>query len=258
MAAVLYETRSTAALITLNRPDKRNALSRTLLGELTAAVARAADDASVRSVILTATGSMFCAGLDLAEVAADISGDPSITEEDMSNLTRLYQAVQSLPKPTIAAVNGTAVGGGAGLISVCDYVLLAEDAKIGYPEVKLGLTAAVLTIFLLRQVGERQTRRLLLGGEMIDAVEARRIGLVNEIVPADQLLPRAEALAAELATGGPDAIAATKKLLDELQDHRLEEDLERAMDSHRMIRLSEESREGIKAFFEKRKPDWVP
>jgi methylglutaconyl-CoA hydratase len=258
MSLVCIEDSDSAAVITLNRPEKRNALSRELVAALHEAVTRAADDPCVRAIVVTGAGPVFCAGLDLAEVAAEFNDAAADPEKDTSNLMALFQALHACGKPTIAAVNGAAVAGGAGLMSACDYVLVADDATVGYPEVKRGLTAAIVMVYLLRQVGDRQARRLLLGGEMIDAAEAWRIGLVNEVVAPDALLFRAETLAGELATGAPGALAATKTLLDELQNRPIDDDLKKAVEWHLKIRLSDESREGIEAFFEKRKPNWLP
>src|SRR5437868_3594247 len=199
-----YELRPPAAVITLNRPDKRNALSRGLIAALTDAFLRAADDAAARCVILTGAGNVFCAGMDLAELAESLSqaATPASVWDDALRLASLYDFIYRLPKPTVAAVNGPAVAGGAGLVTVCDLAVAAAEARFGYPEVRRGLVAAMVMPHLLRHVGERTARYLLLTGELIDAAEAARCGLVNAVVPAGEVMARAEALARSLAEGG--------------------------------------------------------
>src|SRR5262245_61723385 len=214
---VLYEvdTPTGCALMTLNRADKRNALSRALIDAIGSAFELAASDAAVRAVILTGAGSVFCAGMDLAELQESLGKGPeeSPVWDDALRLARVYDLIYRLPKPTIAAVNGSAVAGGAGLVSVCDLALAVPEAKFGYPEVRRGLVAAMVMPHLLRLVGERTARYLLLSGELIDAEEAARAGFVNGVVPAGELLGRAKEWARALAEGGPNALARTKELL---------------------------------------------
>src|SRR5262245_15425120 len=157
-----------AAVLTVNRPDKRNALSRALIDALADAFGRAADDPAVRSVILTAAGNVFCAGMDLAELQESLARGTESTPvwDDALRLAKLYDLIYTLPKPTVAAVNGSAVAGGAGLVSVCDLAVSVPSAKFGYPEVRRGLVAAMVMPHLLRHVGERTARYLLLTGEL--------------------------------------------------------------------------------------------
>src|SRR5262245_12938299 len=169
---VHYSHRGPAALITLNRPDKRNALSRALIAAITDAFLRAANDPAARGVILTGNGPAFCAGMDLDELRGTLDEDKDKIWDDAAKLSTLYELICTLPKPTVAAVNGAAVAGGAGLVTVCDLALSVPEAKFGYPEVRRGLVAAMVMPHLLRHVGERAARYLLLTGELIDAVEA--------------------------------------------------------------------------------------
>jgi methylglutaconyl-CoA hydratase len=189
----LYLSRPPAVVITINRADKRNALSRGLIDALAAAFERARDDSAARCVILTGAGPVFCAGMDLAELSESLDVPPESTPvwDDALRLAKLYDLIYMLPKPTIAAVNGAAVAGGAGLVTVCDLAVMAEGAKFGYPEVRRGLVAAMVMPHLLRHAGERMARYLLLTGEVIDATEARQWGLVNEVVPAARLMEKA-------------------------------------------------------------------
>jgi methylglutaconyl-CoA hydratase len=254
----LYELRPPAAIVTLNRPDKRNALSRGLIAALSDAFLRAADDGQARCVILTGAGSVFCAGMDLAELAESVSqaATPASVWDDALRLAGLYDFIYRLPKPTVAAVNGPAVAGGAGLVTVCDLAVAAAEARFGYPEVRRGLVAAMVMPHLLRHVGERTARYLLLTGELIDAAEAARCGLVNAVVPAGEVLARATEWARALAEGGPQALAATKDLLGRFSRQALSvEDAGRASAAPR---LSDECRAGLEAFFAKRPVPWAP
>src|SRR5207247_6158128 len=196
-----------------NRADKRNALSRGLIAALTEACTRARDDGAVRCVILSGAGSVFCAGMDLAELqeSLHIPKEQTPVWDDALRLAKLYDLIYTLPEPTIAAVQGTAVAGGAGLVTVCDLAVAAPTAKFGYPEVRRGLVAAMVMPHLLRHVGERMARYLLLTGETIDATEALRVGFVNAVVPLNEVMNRAIAWAQALAEGGPQALAQTKK-----------------------------------------------
>jgi len=161
------------------------------------------------------------------------------------------------PLVTIAAVHGAAVAGGAGIMSACDFVVAAEKTKIGYPEVRRGLVAGLVMTFLRRQVGERNMRELVLGGELIDAERAREIGLVNRVVAPDQLLYEAQRFADSVLQGAPNAVAETKRLIEELWSTSVKEDVDLALKHHMQARESAEAREGIAAFNEKRPPNWV-
>ena len=251
-----YEVRPPAAVVTLNRPGRRNALSRELIAGLGDAFARAAEDASVRCVLLTGAGSAFCAGMDLAELQAtlDAGDQKEIVWEDALRLARLFDQIYRLAKPTIAAVNGHATAGGAGLVTVCDLALAVPEARLGYPEVRRGLVAAMVMPHLLRHVGERTARWLLLTGELIDAAEALRTGLVNALAPADQLMETALGWAGLLAEGGPQALATTKALLDRFSRQALS--VEEAARASAEPRLSQECQQGLRAFFDKKPPPW--
>ena len=262
---VLYEARPPAAVLTLNRPDRRNALSRSLITTLADAFARAAEDAAVRCIILTGAGTSFCAGMDLAELQESVGAglprpspqrDESPVWDDALRLAELYDRIYTCPKPTIAAVNGAAVAGGAGLVSVCDLAVAVPEAKFGYPEVRRGLVAAMVMPHLLRHVGERTARYLLLTGELIDAEEARRAGFVNAVAPAERLMETALQWARSLAEGGPNALARTKELLRQFSRQAVS--LEEAAHASAAPRLTDECRRGLEAFFAKRPAPWAP
>jgi methylglutaconyl-CoA hydratase len=257
-ALVLYESRPPAAVITLNRPDRRNALSRALVAALTDAFRRARDDAAARCVLLTGAGSAFCAGMDLAELEQTVRSGPAANAvwDDSLHLATLYDLIYTLPKPTVAAVNGAAVAGGCGLVTVCDLAVAVPLAKFGYPEVRRGLVAAMVMPHLLRHVGERTARYLLLTGDLIDADEACKTGLVNLVVPAEDLMAKAHAWAHSLAEGGPNALAGTKELLQRFSRQALS--VEEAAQASAAPRLTEECRRGLEAFFAKRPVPWAP
>lgn len=252
---VSYTHRESAAVLTINRPDKRGALSRQLIADLHAAARRASDDPQARCVILTGTGPAFCAGMDLDELRGTLTAEADQVWADAHALSGLYETLFHLPKPTVAAVNGAAVAGGAGLVTVCDLAVTVPTAKFGYPEVRRGLVAAMVLPHLLRHVGERAARWLLLTGELIDATEAHRIGLVNAVVPVDQLQATADRWAAALAQGGPKALATTKDLLRRCGRQNVAvEELARASAEPR---LTDECRFGLAAFFDNQPAPWT-
>jgi methylglutaconyl-CoA hydratase len=254
---VQYETQGPAAVLRLNRPERRNALNRELVAALTEAFTHARYDAA-RCVILTGHGSVFCSGMDLAELSEAVKkgADSGEVWDDAVRLGSLYDLIYTLPKPTIAAVNGPAVAGGAGLAAVCDLAIAAPEAKIGYPEVRRGLVAAMVLPHLLRLVGERMARYLLLTGVLIDAPEALRAGLVNAVVPADRLMDYALAWSRAVAEGGPQALALTKDLLERFSHQKAS--LEETARASASPRLGEECRLGLEAFFAKRPAPWAP
>jgi methylglutaconyl-CoA hydratase len=254
---VKYEPRPPTVVVCINRADKRNALSRDLISALGDAFLRARDDDAARCVILTGAGSVFCAGMDLAELAESVQ-DKSKSEgvwDDALKLAMLYDLIYTFPKPTIAAINGSALAGGAGLVTVCDLAVSVPEAKFGYPEVRRGLVAAMVMPHLLRHVGERMARNLMLTGELISAEEACRSGLINAVEPGTQMLERATAWAKSLAEGGPKALSATKALLHAFSRQALS--IEEAAKASAAPRLTEECRQGLQAFFEKRKAPWA-
>jgi methylglutaconyl-CoA hydratase len=258
---VLYRIQPPAAVLTLNRPDRRNALSRGLIAGLTDAFRRAGEDRAARCVILTGAGSAFCAGMDLAELAEslDLSETPAAQTmiwEDALHLATLLDLIYRLPKPTIAAVNGAAVAGGAGLVTVCDLALAVPEARLGYPEVRRGLVAAMVMPHLLRHVGERTARHLLLTGQLIDAAEACRTGLINAVLPAAQLMEQALGWCRSLAEGGPSALANTKALLQRFSQQALS--VEEAAQASAAPRLTDECKQGLRAYSAKQPTPWAP
>jgi len=253
MPVVLVEKPSSQiTVMTLNRPERRNSLTIELLSELMAAVNTAANDPVQRVLILRGAGAAFCTGLDLKE-AADSTKAHATAELVAKTLITLAET----RLVTIAAVHGAAVAGGAGIMSVCDFVVAAEKTKIGYPEVRRGLVAGLVMTFLRRQVGERNLRELVLGGELIEAARAREIGLVNRVVSPNELMNEAHKFANAVLQGAPNALKQTKRLVEELWSTSVKEDVDLALKHHMQARESDEAHEGIAAFNEKRKPNWA-
>lgn len=240
-------------LLTFNRADKRNALSVELVQALLASLTAAENDPAQRVLILTGTGPVFCAGLDLAEAA-----DPGRAHQSAELIAQALRRLSESRLVTIAVVRGAAIAGGAGLMSACDFAFAEESARIGYPETRRGLVAALVMTFLRRQLRERDARRILLTGEIFSGRHAEMIGLVNEALKEDQLMSTALHTAKEVMQGGPEAVARTKQLLAQMWPASLPADLEKAMGTHLETRQSAEIQEGIAAFREKRPPKWVP
>jgi len=198
--------------LTLNRPECRNALSRELIHALRESLRHAAEASDVRCVIITGAPPAFCAGLDLREVVAG-----NTTVYDATALLELYEQIDTLPKPVVAAVNGPAVAGGAGLLTACDLVICGESARIGYPGIRHGLVAPLLVPYLVRVVGERRARYLLLTGELLTAAQAVAFGLANELVSDHELLWRVRQIAAGLAEHPPEAVRRMKHVFQSLR-----------------------------------------
>src|SRR5713226_2129202 len=253
MPVVLIEKQTPQiAIITLNRPERRNALTLELLNELIAAIKVASDEPHERILILRGAGAAICNGLYLKEAA-----NPMYAHATAEMVAKTLVTLSQTRLVTIAAVHGAAVAGGAGIMSACDFVVAAEGTKIGYPEVRRGLVAGLVMTFLRRQVGERNMRELLLGSELIDAKRALEIGLIDRVVPKDDLISEAQKFADSVLQGAPNALTQTKKLIDELWSTSVQEDIDLALKHHLQARESAEAREGIAAFNEKRPPKWT-
>jgi methylglutaconyl-CoA hydratase len=194
--------------------------------------------------------------MDLDNLKQLIGRSPEQNLEDSETMVRLFRSLYEFPKVTIAAVNGAAIAGGTGLAFLCDFTLAVPEAKFGYTEVRIGFVPAIVSTFLLRQVGEKQARDLLLTGRIIGAEEAARMGLVNEIVAPENLMSRARELAALLMENSPASLRATKKLLNEHGRAELDAQIEAAVRENAAVRRTADFREGVASFLEKRKPVW--
>ena len=243
------------ATITLNRPDKRNAISFELIDDLMRAM-KEVEKSSSQVLILTGAGKAFCSGMDLDNLKALLGRSVEQNLNDSQTMVTLFRSLYEFPKVTIAAVNGAAIAGGTGLAVLCDFTLAVPEAKFGYTEVRIGFVPAIVSTFLLRQVGEKQARDLLLTGRIITAEEALRIGLINEIVPAEKLSSRARQLAAQLMENSPTSLRFTKRLLNDHARAELDAQIEAAVRENAAVRSTADFCEGITAFLEKRKPHW--
>jgi len=241
--------------ITLHRPERRNALNPEMIQELTHAL-EAAEHSHIGAVVLTGAGTAFCAGLDLDHLQTLHARTMEEHRVDSENIARVLRTLYDLSKPTIAAVNGAAIAGGMGLATVCDFTFAVPEAKFGYTEVKIGFIPAIVSAFLVRQVGDKVARDLLLSGRLFKADEAHQLGLVNRVVSEQDLMPEARQLAQCLTKNSPEAMRATKRLLNQYTKERLDIELEAAISANVNARATEDFKEGIRAFLEKRKPEW--
>ena len=249
---LLFDVTDGVATITVNRPDKLNALNSTVITELGELVEKIAEDALIRAVIITGAGSKaFVAGADISELAqCDISNAERLSRTG----SRIFRAYELLPKPVIAAVNGFALGGGCELAMACHVRLASENAKFGQPEVKLGTSPGYGgTVRLPRLIGRGRAIELLATGGMIDAAEAYRVGLVNRVVPQDQLMAEARKLATAMIETGPVAVAACLAMVDKQEHLSLDDALEAETKVFGDLAGSADFREGTTAFLEKRK-----
>jgi methylglutaconyl-CoA hydratase len=244
------------AIITLARPDKRNAISTQMIEDLLASLAEV-QSSSARVGILTGEGKAFCSGMDLDELRAIATRSPVEHLEDSRRMARLFRTVYSFPKPLIAAVNGHALAGGCGLATLADFTISVPDAKFGYTEVRIGFIPALVSVFLRRQIGEKRTRDLALTGRLFDAAEAREMGLVNLVVAAEELMAEARKLAATLIAASPTSLARTKRLLVQFSEGDLDREISMAIQENADIRSTADFREGLASFLEKRTPKWT-
>jgi enoyl-CoA hydratase/carnithine racemase len=236
MSELLIGDRSAVRVLTMNRPEKRNALNHALTQALLDALEAAEADETVRSLVLTGAGRAFCAGADLAEFK-DLTPDKAHLVERRAELTmRLHGSFSRLTKPVVTAVNGAAMGGGAGLALAGDVALMAETATLGYPEVRHGIVAAVVMANLVRNVGRKAAFELVASGEPVDAARAAALGLVNRVAAPEQLLDEAIALAQKFAAVERPAMAATKELFYRVVDLPFDQALEAGREMNRRMR----------------------
>jgi methylglutaconyl-CoA hydratase len=254
---VLERTDGPVRTLTLNRPDKRNALNADLVGALKARLDAAADAEAVRVLRLTGAGSAFSAGADLASLKALRDAGPRENEQDSRHLAELFRQLYLHPTPVIAEVNGPAIGGGCGLAAVCDFSLVAADATLGFSEVRIGFVPAIVLVFVRRKLGEAAARDLLLRGRVLGAAEAAEMGLVTRSVEPDALADRAAALAEEVATEtSGTAVAMTKRMMAQLPGMGLEEALDYAVQMNAFARGTDDCQAGIDAFLNDEAPPW--
>jgi methylglutaconyl-CoA hydratase len=244
------------ATIRLNRPDKRNAISTQMIEDLLAALAEI-EASSALAAILTGAGKAFCSGMDLDALRGLTQQTPAQNLEDSQRMARMFRRIWAFPKPLIAAVNGPAIAGGCGIATLCDFTIAVPEAKFGYTEVRIGFIPAIVSVFLIRQIGEKRARDLLLTGRVFGAEEARQLGLVNQVVEPEKLMDTARALAVTLLESSPTSVSRTKRLITDTAAAEVDRALERAVVENAGIRATTDFREGLSSFLEKRPPKWT-
>lgn len=243
------------ALVILDRPDRHNALSAPLIDALHSALGELGRDPAVRVVVLTGAGPSFCAGADIGEMRRAADAAPADNQRDALRLSELLHRLDTLPKPTLARVQGNAFGGAVGLVAACDIAIASELAVFALSEVRLGIAPAMISPYVLRAIGPRQARRYFLTGERFAAAAAERIGLVHQVVAAERLDATVSETIADLLAGAPGAQAECKQLIRRAAGHEAGPDPELAAWIAR-LRAAPEGREGLSAFLDKRLPSW--
>lgn len=246
------------ARVTLDRPEVRNAFDEILIDALTGAFLSFTEDAETRVVVLEGEGPTFCAGADVEWMRRAGSFSKLENEADAERMAGMLRAIDSCPCPVVAVVQGAAIGGGVGLAAAADVAIAAENAVFSLSEVKLGILPSVISPYVLRAIGARQARRYFLTGERFGAAEARRIGLVHEVVPDAELAAARDRIVAALLTSAPEAVGVAKALIADVSGKAPEEALPVTVRTIAERRASDEAKEGLTAFLEKRAPSWVP
>ena len=254
---ISYSLKDRVAAVTLDRPEVHNAFNEVMIAELTETFKKVSEDESVRVVVLTGNGKSFSAGADLNWMKKMINYSYEQNLEDSLKLAELFFLMYSLPTPIIARVNGVAIGGGTGLVAVCDIAIAAENAKFSLSEVKLGLVPACISPYVIRKVGEGRCREFFLTGERLIAQRALEAGLVNRVVPSEQLDQAVQEKVDQLISSGPKALTMCKELLKNVPGMGFEKAKTYTADMIASMRIGDEGQEGMNAFLEKRKPKWT-
>ncbi len=257
LATIVYEIKDAVARVTFNRPDVHNAFNDTMIKELNAVFESIAKIPDIRVVVLTGEGKSFCAGADLNWMrrVKDYSYEDNLRES--LELAEMLSNIYSSPKPTIARVNGAAIGGGTGLVAVCDIAIGATKAKFSFSEVKLGLIPACISPYVLKKCGEGNCREFFLTGERLTAEKAYNAGLLNAVVPLEELDAAVNVLVKQLISSGPEAITKCKELLRKVAAMPFDEAKKYTAEVIAQLRISEEGQEGMAAFLDKRRPKWT-
>lgn len=246
------------ATLTLDRAEKHNAMSAQMIADLIAAADALRTDDSVRVVVLTGAGKSFCAGADLGWMQEQMALDSETRAREAGQLAHMLQALNTLPKPLIGAVNGNAFGGGVGMASVCDIAIGADHLRMGFTETRLGIIPATIGPYVLARMGEGRARRVFMSARLFDAAEAVELGLLARAVPAGDLAAAVEAEVVPYLSCAPGAVAAAKKLARDLGPRIDAETIDMTIGALKSRWVTEEAQEGIGAFFDKRKAAWMP
>jgi methylglutaconyl-CoA hydratase len=255
-STILVEEKERVCTITLNRPERRNAMTPTMQEELIRAFEAAAKMSDTLALVIRGAGESFCAGLDLSVLQTLQSQTPAEHRADAQRIAKLFRTLYELPMPTIAAVNGAAIAGGTGLAMISDFTLAVPQAKFGFTEVRIGFIPALVSVFLALQIGDKRSRDLLLTGRLFDAKEGERLGLVNEVVAAEDIEKRVAELIRQLSANSPASLRATKKLMTEQNREWLDRSIANAIEANSKAREHADFSEGVTSFLEKRKALW--
>ncbi len=249
--AVLYQIEEAVARVTLNRPEKRNALNEALIDGLKSSLRRASDDASVRVVVISGAGNDFCSGADLASLQKIADASVAENAADARSLMELFALMRQIKVPVVAAVRGKALAGGCGLASACDIVLASAEAQFGYPEVRIGFVPAMVMAILRRNVSEKRAFELITRGEQISASEAKQFGLVNQVFPEEEFESAVTDYVNGFAKVSNSAVALTKTLLYQMDGMSFSDALQTGVDVNVIARMTEDCQEGIARFLKK-------
>jgi methylglutaconyl-CoA hydratase len=258
MSSISTRQHGATLRIELNRPDVRNAFDEEVIAALTACATRIADDSSVRVVVLSGAGKAFCAGADLAWMSKAVAYSQVENLQDAEDFARMMERLDSLPVPVIGRIHGAALGGGVGLAAICDIVVAADTTVFGLSEVKLGILPAVISPYVLRKIGISAARELFLTGRRFNAARARELGLVHDVVPESELDGAVDRHVAEVLTSSPSGIAAAKALIRDVAGEDPKDVIGLTTSRIAAQRVSPDGQEGMRAFLEKRKPNWSP
>ncbi len=254
---VIYEVRDRVAYLTLNRPDKRNALSYEFVAHLKEAFKRAEDDTLCKVIVIKGSGEAFCSGADLASLQQLQQNSFEENLADSKHLAELFLMIYQSPKVTISLVHGAAFAGGCGLATICDFVFAESHARFAYTEVKIGFIPAIVMVFLLRQVGERKARQILLSGEVLEAKQAQELGLINYVSDSTLIHDQVHEFAVRLCKhNSAQSMASTKQMIAKVPEKTLEEAIAYAAEMNAITRASNDCKTGINAFLNKEKLVW--
>lgn len=255
MQTINSSTSGFVETITLNRPEAKNAFNEQMIEELHEQFSNVKD--STRAVVLTGSGSVFCAGADINWMRDSVTRSEDDNRRDAARMEAMFRAIDECPAPVIGRINGSALGGGMGLLACCDIAVAVESAQFAFTEVRLGIVPAVISPYSLAKIGEHAARRYFLTGEIFDALRAREIGLVHDVVTSDILDSSVTAIVEALAKNGPTAVRTAKALIRKVARMNREEARDYTASTIARVRTSPEGQEGLTAFLEKRKPNWL-